>query len=67
MFKLKAIQAQFGDCLLLEWGTDSQPHYILIDGGPPGTFEDHLRNVLSELNASHHACLAMSITIMLSA
>lgn len=46
MFCLHVIQAEFGDCLLLEFGTDANPHFILIDGGPPNNFADHLRKVL---------------------
>src|SRR5882762_2996678 len=55
MFTLKAIQAEFGDCLLLKWGSKDDLHHILIDGGPPATYEDHLRDVLSALNAAHHS------------
>lgn len=46
MFCLHVIQAEFGDCLLLESGTPPNPRFILIDGGPPTIFADHLRKVL---------------------
>jgi beta-lactamase superfamily II metal-dependent hydrolase len=46
MFCLHVIQAEFGDCLLLEFGAAANPHFILIDGGPPNNFADHLRKVL---------------------
>ncbi len=49
MFQLHAVQAQFGDCLILEFGTEAKPHYILIDGGPPETFEDHLESALRDI------------------
>ncbi len=48
MFKLHAIQAEFGDSLLVEYGTASAPRFILVDGGPPGTFQNHLRSVLQQ-------------------
>jgi len=48
MFSLHVIQAEFGDCLLLEYGTAADRHFILIDGGPPTIFEDHLRQVLQD-------------------
>jgi hypothetical protein len=48
MFSLHVIQAEFGDCLLLEYGTAADRHFILIDGGPPATFENHLRPVLQD-------------------
>jgi len=48
MFKLHAIQAEFGDSLLVEYGTASAPRFILVDGGPPDTFQNHLRSVLQQ-------------------
>jgi metallo-beta-lactamase superfamily protein len=51
MFRLKAVQAAFGDCLLLEYGTDSS-RFILIDGGPPDVFPTHLRPELEQIAQS---------------
>lgn len=49
MFKLHVLQARYGDCLLLEFGAESAPHYALIDGGPKGTYDATLRHVLQAL------------------
>lgn len=49
MFKLEALQALHGDCLLLQWGTDDAPHLMLIDGGPNTVYRDTLRPRLVEL------------------
>jgi beta-lactamase superfamily II metal-dependent hydrolase len=49
MFKLHVIQAQFGDSLLLEFGTAGKPRYILIDGGPPGNYAAVLREALAQV------------------
>ncbi|HEV7684791.1 MAG TPA: MBL fold metallo-hydrolase [Pyrinomonadaceae bacterium] len=49
MFKLRAVQAAFGDCLLLEYGTESSPHRILIDGGPADVFPVHLKPELEKI------------------
>ena len=50
MFTLHVLQAQYGDCLLLEVGTSANaPHYVLIDGGPPNTYDRHLEPVLNEI------------------
>jgi hypothetical protein len=38
-----------GDCFLIHGGTDEAPFLILVDGGPAGTYEDHLRPRLMEL------------------
>lgn len=49
MFKLHAVQAQFGDCLILEFGTDANRRFILIDGGPPDTFNNDLDAALQSI------------------
>ncbi len=52
MFKLHVVQAQFGDCLILEYGTNSSPRYVLIDGGPPNNFDDDLNAALKQIVAT---------------
>ena len=49
MFTLHAVQAQFGDCLILEFGTAAKPRYILIDGGPPGNFDADADNAIKKI------------------
>ena len=49
MFKLHAVQAQFGDSLILEFGTDAKRRYILVDGGPPNNFNDDLDSALQSI------------------
>jgi len=49
MLRLHIIQAKCGDCLILEFGTQSHRRYILIDGGPDTIYESHLRNELQEI------------------
>ena len=47
ILKLNIVQAKFGDCMILEFGSEEQkPHYILIDGGPEGTYDNHLSATL---------------------
>jgi beta-lactamase superfamily II metal-dependent hydrolase len=50
MFKIQALQAAFGDCLILEFGTAANPRFVLIDGGPPGTYAASLRPRLVQIN-----------------
>jgi beta-lactamase superfamily II metal-dependent hydrolase len=50
MFKIQALQAAYGDCLILEFGTAANPRFVLIDGGPPGTYATSLRPRLKEIN-----------------
>lgn len=49
MFKLHAVQAQFGDSLILEFGDSAKRRYILIDGGPPNNFKDDLDAALQTI------------------
>ncbi len=49
MFKLHAVQAQFGDSLILEFGTSAKRRFVLIDGGPRDNFDDDLDAALREI------------------
>lgn len=51
IFALEALQAFHGDALLLHAGTAGEPLLVLIDGGPSGTWEQHLQPRLEELRA----------------
>jgi hypothetical protein len=48
---LDVVQAAFGDCLVLRYGSAAQPRALLIDGGPGGTYAAHLRTLLVRLAA----------------
>lgn len=52
MLWLNVVQAEFGDALLLEHKpAGGSTHWYLIDGGPPGNFEDNLKGVLQGVAA----------------
>ena len=52
MFVLEALRAKYGDALLLHWGPAADPHLAVVDGGPPGVFNDALKPRLAELRAA---------------
>ena len=52
MLKLHIIQAEFGDCFLLEYGSHTNPKYILIDGGPDSIYDNHLKAQLQEIRSN---------------
>jgi beta-lactamase superfamily II metal-dependent hydrolase len=52
MFKVHALQAAFGDSLILEFGTPSQKRFVLIDGGPDGVYAAVLRNQLAQIQTA---------------
>jgi hypothetical protein len=51
MLRLHVIQARYGDCFILEYGTGAQARYMLIDGGPARTYEANLRGKLQNIEA----------------
>lgn len=51
MLRLRVVQAEFGDCLILEFGTSAAPRYVLIDGGPDTIYARHLRPELGAIRA----------------
>ncbi|HKP38173.1 MAG TPA: hypothetical protein VJT71_15045 [Pyrinomonadaceae bacterium] len=42
-FSLDVIRARKGDCLMLHYGSKADPRLIMIDGGPRGVYQPHLR------------------------
>lgn len=52
MYNIHLLPASFGDSILIEYGKDNDPHYILIDGGPYYMYDeimDAIREVAPEL------------------
>ena len=47
--KLHVVQADFGDCLIMETAGASGRKVILIDGGPKGNYQDHLKPALMDI------------------
>jgi hypothetical protein len=52
MLKLRVIQAQYGDCMILVSGTGKRRKYMLVDGGPGGVYGPYLRGELKKINAA---------------
>lgn len=49
MIKLHVVQAEYGDCFILESKSGNDSVNVLIDGGPYQTFEKHLKPTLQKL------------------
>lgn len=52
LFTLEALEAAYGDCLLLHYGTPDKPRTIVLDGGPSGIYKTRLEPRLLELKQS---------------
>lgn len=48
-FSLDVRRARKGDCMLLHFGTAAKPGLVMIDGGPKGVYQPHLKPRLLEL------------------
>lgn len=49
VIKLHVVQAEFGDCFILESKLNNESTTMLIDGGPYQTFKNHLKPTLQKL------------------
>jgi len=49
MLKIHMVQAEHGDCFILEFSAPSGPGYILIDGGPKDVYGMHLQGELRKI------------------
>jgi beta-lactamase superfamily II metal-dependent hydrolase len=49
VFTLEALDAKYGDSLLLHYGDSHAPRLIVIDGGPATVYEDALKPRLAEI------------------
>ena len=49
MLTLRVVKAKFGECLILIFGDQKKPNYMLIDGGPSGVYSHELRYELTKI------------------
>jgi hypothetical protein len=49
-FSLDVLRARKGDCLMLHFGSEDDPHLILIDGGPSNVYKPFLKPRLQKIH-----------------
>jgi hypothetical protein len=49
LFSLDVLRAKKGDCLMLHYGEEDDPKLLMIDGGPAGVYQKHLRPRLQRI------------------
>ncbi|ASZ11971.1 hypothetical protein KTO58_14970 [Chitinophaga pendula] len=66
IFTLEVLQAKYGDCLILHFGTPDNHQLMIIDGGPAGVYRDVLKPRLLQLKAqlSPHDPLPISMVMV---
>src|SRR4051812_38451798 len=52
IFSLEVRKARAGDCLLLHYGTKTDPGLIMIDGGPATVYDSFLRPRLEQIKTA---------------
>ncbi|MEN8106701.1 MAG: hypothetical protein ABFS22_01700 [Pseudomonadota bacterium] len=65
-FILDAVEARFGDCILIRWGDDLSK-IMLIDGGPSSVYEDRLEPVIDEIRGELGVSADASLDLELAA
>lgn len=65
VFTLEALEAKYGDALLLHFGTISKPGLVVIDGGPAGVYRTTLKPRLEQLRASRAGTGALQIRMVM--
>ena len=53
MFTLRVIQAKFGDCFIVKYGSEDTSKYLLLDGGPGGVYPNFLKPELEKIGNSN--------------
>jgi beta-lactamase superfamily II metal-dependent hydrolase len=54
MFRIKMLPARYGDSLWVEYGRESNPHRVLIDGGLASTYDVLRAHLLGLLSSQRH-------------
>lgn len=49
MFNIRIVQANYGDCLIIEYGEQEAPRFALIDGGPRDVYRRHLKGEIRKI------------------
>ena len=65
MLVLEALRAKHGDALLLHSGTAAKPQLVVVDGGPPGVYNDAVKPRLLELRDQRGLAPNVSLEIAL--
>lgn len=65
VFTLEALQAKFGDALLLHYGPTDSPSLIVIDAGPPGVYKASVRPRLMEIRDSVNTDQPLPIRLLM--
>src|SRR5262245_61064709 len=52
IFSLDVRRARKGDCLLLHFGSKSDPGLVMIDGGPKSVYKPHLKPRLEQIKTA---------------
>lgn len=63
IFSLDVIRARKGDCLMVHYGSEDDPHLVMIDGGPRGVYAPHLKPRIEQIRKDRGLNKKESLTV----
>ena len=64
-FSLDVMRARKGDCLIVHYGTAADPRLIMIDGGPRGVYDRHLKPRIQKIRKARKLSDAQPLNVEL--
>jgi beta-lactamase superfamily II metal-dependent hydrolase len=63
IFTLDVIRARKGDCLMVHYGSEDDPHLVMIDGGPKSVYAPHLKPRIEQIRKDRQLKKTESLTV----
>jgi hypothetical protein len=63
IFTLDVIRARKGDCLMVHYGSEDDPHLVMIDGGPKSVYKPHLKPRIEQIRKDRNLKKNESLTV----
>lgn len=63
IFTLDVIRARKGDCLMVHYGSEDDPHLVMIDGGPRSVYGPHLKPRIEQIRKDRDLKKNQSLTV----
>lgn len=65
LFSLEVMRAKKGDCLMLHYGEGDDPKLLMIDGGPAGVYQKHLRPRLQQIITTRNLSEPLQVEMLM--
>jgi beta-lactamase superfamily II metal-dependent hydrolase len=65
LFSLDVMRAKKGDCLIVHYGSEDDPKLLMIDGGPAGVYQKHLRPRLQQIMTARDLTAPLEVEMLM--